>query len=389
MQDAANGRQRERETMTITTDIRPTIRNLEFRPLTVPASVDAPDATDFLAMVETRNRIYREISGHDDDYHPAEALLPHYLPDDYELRLVWLAVLEGRVVGRVGVDVPLEPGSRAAYWLVELLPEVWGQGIGSAAYQLVERAARAHGRTVLQSWAQHPDAPGERLDPPTGFGSIPLDHGARFFLRHGHALEQIERRSVFDLNGSFDQVERLLGEARDASGGYRVVQWLLPTPAEYVDGYAWMKSRMSTDVPAAALEFDEESWDAARIAVHDDRYLSGGQTVQVTAAQHIATGELCGFNELVIGADRSRATHQEDTLVLKEHRGHKLGLLVKCAGLLSWRTVAPESPRVVTYNAEENRPMLDINEAIGFVPASYEGAWKKVLEATDDSGSTD
>lgn len=67
---------------------------------------------------------------------------------------------------------------------------------------------------------------------------------------------------------------------------------------------------------AGDLEFDEEAWDAARIALHDARYLDGGQTVQVTAAQHIATGELCGFNELVIGPDLTRATHQEDTLVL-------------------------------------------------------------------------
>jgi len=138
---------------------------------------------------------------------------------------------------------------------------------------------------------------------------------------------------------------------------------------------------MATDAPAAALEFDEETWDAGRIAIHDSRYTSSGRTIHVVAAQHVETGELCAFNELVVGADRTEASHQEDTLVLKAHRGHRLGMLVKCENLLAWRTIAPDSPRVMTYNAEENRPMLDINEAIGFVPIAYEGAWKKVLHA--------
>lgn len=354
---------------------------LELLPLTIPTSIDAPDAHDFVEMVRVRNLVYREINGHGDEDMAADELLPHMQPSPYEVRLAWIAVVDGEVVGRVGVDLPLEDGSQIAFWRIELLRAVWGRGIGSAAYDLVERTAREHGRTVLQSWATHPDAAGPRLAPPTGFGSIPEDHAARFYLRNGYALEQIERNSALPLHESGAHLEELLGRARTASVDYRVVHWFVPTPPEFVDGYAWMKSRMITDAPAAALEFDEEVWDAARLARHESLYLDAGRTMQVTAAQHIETGELVAFNELVIGKDRTTATSQEDTLVLNEHRGHRLGMLVKCAALLAWRDVAPDSPRVITYNAEENRPMLDINEAIGFAPIAYNGAWKKVLDA--------
>jgi GNAT superfamily N-acetyltransferase len=352
---------------------------LEFRPLPVPASLDAPDATDFIEMVRVRNQTYREISGHDDHRIAPDELLPMYRVNDDQRRIMWTIVVDSAVVGRVGVDLPLQRGSKVANWMIELLPDLWGRGIGSAAYELVERTARENGRSVLQSWAEHPDASGSRLVPPTGFGSIPEDHAARFYRRHGYTLEQIERSSALDLREPPTAIEQLMAAAQAAAADYEVVQWFLPTPAEFAEGYAWMKSRMATDAPAADLEFDEEDWDAARVARHDAQYTESGRAMQVTAARHIGTGELCAFNELVIGNDRTEASHQEDTLVLKEHRGHRLGTLVKCAGLLTWRAFAPESPRVITYNAEENRPMLDINEAIGFVPIAYDGAWKKVL----------
>lgn len=356
------------------------LTGVEFRPLVIPDSVDTADAADFREMVRVRNLVYREISGHDDGSVPADELLPNLQPDHYRLLVMWVVIDHDRFAGRVMLELPQEGESKVAQWRIETLRESWGRGIGSAAYALIEQTAREHGRTILQAWAEHPAAPGPRIAAPTGFGDIPEDHAARFFLRHGYTLEQVERNSAFDLTGSFEQVDRLRAEAAAASTGYRVVQWFAPTPPEFALGYAWMKSRMITDAPSAGLEFDEEVWDAARIAQHDAKYTDVGRRIQVTAAQHIATGELVAFNELVIGKDPTEATYQEDTLVLKDHRGHKLGTLVKCAGLASWREIAPQSPRVLTYNAEENRPMLDINEAIGFVPIAYEGAWKKVLD---------
>ena len=357
-----------------------TLLGVEFRPITIPESIPSRDADDFITMVGVRNRVYREIRGSDDNSVTAAELLPFYQRDAYELRRLWLVLRDGEPVGRVGVDVPLEEGSKTAFWVIELLAGVHGQGLGTAGYALVEQTARAHRRSVLQSWAEHPAASGSVIDSPTGFGSIPHDRGARFYRANGYTLEQVERVSALDLRTPADSLEKLLAQARAAATGYRVVQWSPPTPDEFVDGYAWMKSRMSTDAPAGALEFDEEAWDAARLARHDATYIDGDRLMLVTAAQHIETGALCAFNELAIGPDRTAASHQEDTLVLKEHRGHRLGMLVKCAGLLRWRELAPESPRITTYNAEENRPMLNINEAIGFAPIAYEGAWKKVLD---------
>ncbi|MEV7827599.1 GNAT family N-acetyltransferase [Microbacterium enclense] len=352
---------------------------IELRPLHIPASIDAPDAADFREMVRVRNLVYAEISGHDDGSMPADELLPLYQPQPETKRFAWIAVREGEVVGRAGLDLPQEDGARTGNWLVELRRSAWGLGIGRAAFAEIERVARAERRTILQSWAEHPAADGPRLEAPTGFGSIPRDHAARFFLASGCSLEQIVRVSALPLADARPHLERLLAEAEEAAVGYRVVQWTLPTPDEFVDGFAAMKARMVTDAPSADLEFDEEVWDATRLRRYEAGYLDAGRHMLVTAAQHLDTGELAAFNELVIGKDRTTATSQEDTLVVAAHRGHRLGMLVKCAGLLAWYDIAPDSPRVITYNAEENRPMLSINERIDFAATSYEGVWKKVL----------
>jgi hypothetical protein len=199
-------------------------------------------------------------------------------------------------------------------------------------------------------------------------------------LRAGFALSQVERNSVFDLHGSFEATDRLLRSALDTAGDeYRTVWWTGMVPDEHAAGYAAAIARMYTDVPAGDMLIEESAWDAERVRARDERLIRSGVLMGVTLVIHGPSGEVAAFNELQIGEDRTRPTAQWGTLVMPEHRGRRLGTIVKCLGLRNWRDAAPESPCVSTFNAEENRYMLDVNEAVGFVPAGYAGAWEKTL----------
>jgi hypothetical protein len=98
------------------------------------------------------------------------------------------------------------------------------------------------------------------------------------------------------------------------------------------------------------------------------------------AAVHRPTGRLAGFTQISVPADRTQPVRQQSTLVLREHRGHRLGLLVKLANLRQLTQAVPDATVILTGNAEDNRHMLDVNETIGYMPIAYGGAWKKMLD---------
>jgi GNAT superfamily N-acetyltransferase len=355
--------------------------SVDIRPLDVPASLDAPGATAFREVVRIGNAAARFDAGHADlDEDPAE-VLADWLDTADRWHDGWIARRGDEVVGVATMTGTTQAGTRTAEFFVSVEPELRGTGVEAPLLAAVEDAARARGLRSVQTWTLHRvDERGERLVPPTGAGSVPLDAQSALLRDAGFTLEQVERNSAFDLHGSFAAVDRLHADALARAGdAYRLMQWTGETPDEHQDGYAYTLSRMSTDAPAGGRDVDEQVWDAERVRRRDARMAAQGLFVSVVAAQHVGTGAIAAYNELVIGEDRAATTWQYGTLVVAAHRGHRLGALVKCEGLRRWREVVPESPRVTTFNAEENRHMLSINEELGFVATSHGGAWQKEL----------
>ena len=58
--------------------------------------------------------------------------------------------------------------------------------------------------------------------------------------------------------------------------------------------------------------------------------------------------------------------YQHDTAVARDHRGHRLGLLVKSAMNLWLAESEPELKTIDTWNAESNDHMIAVNEELGY-----------------------
>jgi GNAT superfamily N-acetyltransferase len=359
---------------------------VEIRQVRVPRSLEDdhdPNVVDYRRAVELRNTVEAVGYGTNDFASSAEEDLPSW-HRPHEPRSLYVAALPDvpGIVGRGFLETRLEDGWPVAWIAVQVLPRYRGRGIGTAIADAVEADAREAGATRLLVYVVSPDAPGERLQAPTGSGSVPRGNDeVRFLLGRGYRLEQVERGSRLPLPLPSDELARSLDDAVRASGtDYRLVQWIGGTPVSWREDMATLLTRMSTDAPSAGLDEPEDVWTVDRLVAQQEADSSAPVTALTTAALHVPSGRLVAFSELSVSDEVSRPVWQEDTLVLHEHRGHGLGLLVKLGNLVQLHAERPGHPSVVTFNAEENRHMLAINERLGFVPVGYEGAWRKDLD---------
>ncbi len=346
--------------------------------LPLPSALDqSPAAADFLSTVEVRNAAEEAGYGTPDVRVDAPRLLASW-SDPHAPHRLFVVREGGRIVARGMLEAQLDEPAGACWVDVRVHPHATGRGIGRALADHVETVAREAGHSHAIVYAVSPDGPGPRLVPPTGFGSLPADNReVRFLLARGYRLEQVVRASRLGLPLDPDELRARIRLARERSGpDYRVHRWAGPSPERFLADMAVLRTRMSTDAPQAGLEEPEDVWTAERVADYEARRESDEAVVITAAVEHLGEGRLVGFTELNTPVDITRAVSQEDTLVLREHRGHALGMLLKLENLEQLEGEHPGHPSIITWNADENRHMLAVNEALGFAPMAYEGAWR-------------
>ena len=350
--------------------------------LTVELVPQPADGTEVHPLVEAYVAVVRRVHvatlGNDDLVDAASAVALNLYEQKHKTKVLLVARDGAAVVGGCFFGMPLRDNRTLAEGdftidpdadVAEVLPLLW-DGIRPVLVQA--------GRHTAQVWMSHRiEETIPQLTPRTGVGSLPSDEFTTTLQNLGFVLEQVERHSVLEVAHALP-VARGEGVRAAAAAGadYELLSWVGATPSELLDQVAVIAARMSTDVPSGELDLEPEVWDAERVMESDRITALMGRRRFSTVARHVPTGQVVAYSEIDQPGDKPTVAYQEDTLVQSDHRGHRLGMLVKARNLELLAAQAPDVARIHTWNAGENDHMLAINHALGFRDRSLEGAWQ-------------
>lgn len=290
----------------------------------------------------------------------AACLLSRQLQSDCRpVDALFLAREGHRLVGEVCVELPWRDNTDMGVIRGQVHPEARGRGVGTALRDAALRFVEDHGRKRLHLGAY------------VGSDGIAvLDHWG--FTRTGvNAIRRLDLHSA--PAGLWD---RLRAEALASAEDYELVRQVGSTPPERYADLVKLHDAIN-DAPASDAAIEPDVWDEARLADYEEAMADRRQTLYRVMARHRGSGEWAGQSLLCVDEFSPSTAFQEDTSVVRAHRGHRLGLLMK-AEMLRWISDArPEVAAIDTWNAVSNHHMIAINERLGAtvvaVHQSYRG----------------
>jgi RimJ/RimL family protein N-acetyltransferase len=265
-----------------------------------------------------------------------------------EPRETWLGCgPDGSVAGWYLLEVPDRDNRHLGILETFVDPARRRQGFGTALLRHAAERALADGRRLLAGAA------------------IRESSGESFARSLGATAGLVEIRRRLDLAAvPAGLIAGLRASAQEAAAGYTLISWTRPTPEEYLDQIVAIELAMA-DAPHDP-SWEEPAWDAERVRATDRRRGLQKLRSYAVAARHDATGDLAGVTHVEVPPDQPAWAYQGLTAVVRAHRGHRLGLLVKLA-MMEWLAQAePQARWISTGNAEANEHMIAINEALGY-----------------------
>jgi GNAT superfamily N-acetyltransferase len=272
-------------------------------------------------------------------------------PNPYHRRDLWVARDGDRVVGCAELSAPLRDNTQIGFVEVDVLPDRRRRGVGRALLDVVARHCRDDGRTSIC---------GEVFVPADGSASP----ASAFAERLGFEVVHREDHLLLALPVADEALARL--SAKTDGTAYEVLTWQGRCPDEHVAAFCEMRTRMENDVPTGEIDLVPVVIDEERLRTSEER-LSRTYLGITAAARRVDDGAFAGYSEVYLAHGTDYA-QQLDTLVMPEHRGHRLGTLLKLATLAIVQREHPDRTAIHTDTAVDNQAMQATNRDFGYRP---------------------
>ena len=271
-----------------------------------------------------------------------------------------LCRVDGRPVAMADVEVGEWDNRDLAWFYLVVDPVQRGRGYGSLLLTRVEELARSLGRPKLAAG---------------GWDTTPAAEA--FASRHGFVQAQVEvYRVVAPQRLPHGLVAAAYDEAAAQAGDYELVRYEGHAPEEVLPALSELTSAIN-DAPLDDLDIEDEVYPVERVRSYEHATIASGHRLYRIVARHRATGEAAGHTVVAVDAESPGVAHQHDTAVVRAHRGHRLGLLLK-ADMMRWLAdVEPQIATIGTFNAESNKHMIGVNERLGYRVKGRELAFQR------------
>jgi GNAT superfamily N-acetyltransferase/RimJ/RimL family protein N-acetyltransferase len=275
----------------------------------------------------------------------------------------WLATDEsGEPTGGYLLELPEKENRQNAFGFVVVPPARRRRGAGTELLAHMARESGRAGRKLLLS-STRVGAPADAFAIATG-GSA--------------GLRDIRRILPVDA-GLRERLPGLRASAAPRAAGYTLRSWLGAAPDDLVDGICATYTALE-DAPHDEA-FEPTTWDRERLRKSEERVVAQGTRQYSIAAVAAGTGEVAAVTQAAVDPLRPEWCWQEVTAVIRRHRGHRLGLLVKVAMLEMLAEHEPQLRNVATFNAELNDRMIAVNEQLGYRVSDYFQFWEHDVAA--------
>lgn len=287
-------------------------------------------------------------------------------PHPRKQHIVWLAESEGTPVGMAWANTESDAGDEFQLALLELLvePSHRRSGVGTALLRHAVPDLAAIGQNSL---AAYPCA------------EIETEAAEAMCARYGLLHKQDERCSrawVADIDA--DLLDSWVAAAPGHAPGYRLVRWQGPCPDDVAEAWCAAEAAMD-DAPLDDFEYHRTQLDPEALRRDDEASAAAG-FLAYRSLVLAPDGAPAGLSAIYVHEDRPQVAYQDDTGVLADHRGRRLGRWLKAANFRQLQAAHPDVAVIETYNAQSNPWMLSINIDMGFAPHHDYRAWQAPLD---------